>query len=389
MTRATGCIRLAAVLAAAAPFAALAQMAVPAVGARYTFDCTSAGGASRQERYTVTANDDGVIRVENEIGQRKNWYEKPYYLSGTSLFLSENVGGRISKMRGVAGQFKGLAGLKVGDKFTGYVTESRPGDKLNWNYTITVVGREVAYNRELGDLKVVALNEERWVNLYQSTLLSHYAPRLAFPVYWLYRDINGAREECTLASAEGYGAAQVATAPAQRPAPPPKPVFVPPPKPVVAPPPKPVAAPAPKPAAAAPPAPTKQPAGQPMPAPKPATTSADNVPLSTAQRLAYLTELRNLGLITQDELVAKQAEISGERSESAIADEFNRANVMFLQRKITPEQFVAMRARILAKVNPETMPGREGLTLLNQLMERKLISRIEFNRKRQEMLSAL
>ena len=62
---------------------------------------------------------------------------------------------------------------------------------------------------------------------------------------------------------------------------------------------------------------------------------------------------------------------------------------MFRQRKITPEQFVAMRARILAKVNPETMPGREGLTLLNQLMERKLISRIEFNRKRQELLSAL
>jgi hypothetical protein len=35
------------------------------------------------------------------------------------------------------------------------------------------------------------------------------------------------------------------------------------------------------------------------------------------------------------------------------------------------------------------MPGRKGLTLLNQLMERKLISRIEFNRKRQEILSAL
>lgn len=393
------CHRSTVVLAVAlVPVAAQAQMSVPRAGAKYAFDCTSAGGASHQELYTVVGNADDVIRVEIEIGRQKNWYEKPYYLSGTTLALRERIGERESSMN-VTDSFKGLAELKIGDKFAAYVTESRPDERPDWNYSVTVVGREVRYNRELGDLNVVALNEERWVNLYQSTLLSHYAPRLAFPVYWLYRDVNGAKEECTLTGAEGYGPAQVAAAPAPPPAPAPAPITAP--KPMVAPPPakavaaappapaptpKPMVAPA-RPPAAPPPTMTAPKAPEASP-PKPAAPAGE-VPLSTAQRLAYLTELRNLGLITQEELLAKQAEIAAERSESPIAEELKQANTLFRLSKITPEQFVARRAEILAKIGPETTPGKEGLTLLSQLLEKKLISRIEFNRKRQEILAAL
>jgi len=127
------------------------------------------------------------------------------------------------------------------------------------------------------------------------------------------------------------------------------------------------------------------PAGSP---PKSAAPSGQ-VPQSTAERLAYLTELRNLGLITQEELLVKQAEIAAESTESPIADELRQANSLFRLAKITPEQFVAMRAQILAKVNPENTPGKDGLALLNQLLEKKLISLIEFNRKREEILAAL
>ncbi len=358
------------VAVAIAPSTAPAQMAVPTVGARYAFDCRSQGGASHQELYTIVSNADGLIRVEVKSGRQENWYEKPYHLSGTTLVSREQIGGRASSMQGVEDRFKGLEALKAGDKFSGYVTERRPGDKLDWNYTVTVVGGEIAYNRELGELNVVAISEERWVNLYQSTMLSHYSPRLAFPVYWLYRDTNGAQMECTLTTAEGYGAAQVAAVPKPAPTPAPAPAPVP----------------TPVPAATAAPAP----AAMPAPPPRPAMAAPSRkLPLSTQERLVNLVELRDLGLITQQEFVAKQAEIASERSDSAIADALMEANRRFRQGKITPDQFVAMRARTLAKVNPESMTGKDALKLLNNLLERKLISRIEFNRKRQEMLAAL
>ena len=63
-----------------------------------------------------------------------------------------------------------------------------------------MLGRETLYNRAYGDLKVIAIDEQRYVDTYTSELRSYYAPRFRFPVFWTYKDANESRIECTLAN---------------------------------------------------------------------------------------------------------------------------------------------------------------------------------------------
>jgi hypothetical protein len=370
------------------------QMTPPAVGNRYSFDCQS-GGRAYQEEYRIAGNDGGMLRVEVTSGNQNNWYEKPFYLSGTTIVRREEIAGRTRDMS--YSGFEGLEQLDVGASFNSYVRESRSsGEKLSWNYTVAVTGREAAYVRGIGDLKVVAIDEERWVNQFSSKMLTHYSPELAFPVFWSYRDSNGGTVECTMASAEMTAAPAVAAAPPQ-----PAPVAQPKPKPKPAPQvaAKPPAKPTPPPQPAVRPAPQPQPQpqtaavapGRPAPAAKPSAAPAPSGPVSVDKqhRLQQLTELRNLGLINQEEYGQKRDEILGEPEDSAIAQELEAANRQFVQKQISPEDFIARRAAILAKIDPALMPPKDGLVLLNLLLEKALISRLEYDRKRDTMLAAL
>lgn len=390
-----------ALLLAAGP-ALAQQMTPPAVGNRYSFDCQS-GGRAYQEEYRIAANDGGMLRVEVTSGTQNNWYEKPFYLSGTTIVRREEIAGRTREMS--YDSFEGLEQLDVGASFNGYVRESRSsGEKLNWNYTVAVTGREAAYVRGIGDLKVVAINEERWVNQFSSKMLARYSPELAFPVSWTYRDSNGGTVECSMASAEMAAAPAVAAAP-PRPVPAAQPKPKPKPAPQVAvkppaqptPPPRPAVQPAPQPQPQA--QPTSRPApqpqvaavapGRPAAAAKPSPVPGGPVSVDKQRRLQQLTELRNLGLISQEEYGQKRDEILGEPEDNVIAQELEAANRQFVQKQISPEDFIARRAAILAKIDPALMPPKDGLVLLNLLLEKALISRLEYDRKRDSMLAAL
>ena len=77
-------------------YPSVAQMRAPNVGAIYTFDCKLNDRLSRQERYTIASVNGDVMRVDVDAGSGRNWYEKPYHLSGTTLVLRESIKGRSS-----------------------------------------------------------------------------------------------------------------------------------------------------------------------------------------------------------------------------------------------------------------------------------------------------
>jgi len=210
---------------------------------------------------------------------------------------------------------------------------------------------------------VVLVSEDRFANLYASSLQSHVAPALGFPVYWRYRDSNRVEVECRLASASGVDGL-VASAP---PPPPPQMAAVAPPPPL--PPPPASGLPARQQAAAAPP-----------------QAGAEATP---QQRLDQAKDLLRRKLITQEEYEIKEQQILGTAPGGGIAAELENANRLFRDRRIPQSEFVQRRATALAKITPSEMAPRDGIILLNQLLEAGLISAGEHKAKRELMLAAL
>lgn len=432
--------------------AAWAQMTPPPVGAKYTFECSSSVNANYEEVYSIVASDGTKLRVEVDDGIDRNWYEKPLYLLNTTIATRQEIRGKTASMFDVPSEFAQLQSLEIGGKYKGYVVERRPKERLEWNYTLSVLGRETVYNRAFGDLKVITLSENRWVNVYSSSLDVRYAPALNFPLGWEYEDSNGAQVTCELAAAEGVQGIPVAGQTAadtqertqvavisspqrmrsvtnanvrEEPsraaarigrlgsgtqvsvsgyvdvsgerwyalpldngttgyifssllqgagaetkqaaaAPAPKPVT-----------PSPQSSPAQKSTQTA-----AFKAPEPKPAPAPATASS-------SERLKKLDELRRLDLISESEYQAKRKDLLGSGKSVGIAEQLRQTNTKFRRGEMNPEEFVQARAGILAKINAQDMDAKQGLVLLNDLINERLISEAEYSRKRATMLDAL
>lgn len=434
------------------PHMASAQMTPPPVGAKYTFECSSSVNANYEEVYSILASDGTTLRVEVDDGVERNWYEKPLYLLNTTIASRQNIRGQESSMFDIPGEFRELQSLVIGGKYSGYLTERRPKERLEWNYTVSVLGRESVYNRAFGDLKVITLSEARWVNVFSSNLDVQYAPALSFPLGWEYKDSNGAEVICELAAAEGLSATPVAAA--QGTAAPAETTQI-----AVIPGPKRMRsvananireepsrkaerigrlgngtrisvaghvdvsgerwyalpldngttgfvfagalkdakasstqAPSTQTAAAAP---AQKAAAKAKPAPKPAAQTAavakPQAPVAgdTNARLKKLDELRSLKLISEAEYQSKRQALLGAGKSPGIAAELRKTNTLFRQGKMNPEEFVQARAGILAKINAQDMDAKQGLVLLNDLINERLISEAEYSRKRAIMLDAL
>ncbi|TQV80434.1 SH3 domain-containing protein [Denitrobaculum tricleocarpae] len=435
---------------------AWSQMTPPPAGAKYTFECSSSVNANYEEVYSILSSDGSTLRVEVDDGIERNWYEKPLYLLNTTIASKQMIRGQESSMFNIPSEFKQLQSLEVGGKYSGYVIERRPRERLEWDYTLSVLGRETVYNRAFGDLKVITLSEARWVNVYSSNLDVRYAPELSFPLSWEYKDSNGAEITCELAAAEGLDGIPVVARPEAPGTVVGSQIAV-----VKSPqrmrsivnanvreePSRAAArigrlgngtrisvsgyvdvsgerwyalpldngttgyvfsgvlkeanAPATSPAAAAALAPASKPAVQPAakpqpaqgatqtaavraPAPTPAPAAAD-----TPERLKKLDELRRLDLISEAEYQQKRKDLLGSGKSVGIADQLRQTNAQFRQGKINPEEFVKTRAGILAKINTQDMDAKQGLVLLNDLINERLISEAEYSRKRATMLDAL
>lgn len=446
-----GALAFTGVVGAAISFSipAWAQMSPPPVGAKYTFECSSSVNANYEEVYSVIASDGSTIRVEIDDGIDRNYYEKPLYLLNTTIATKQRIRGQESSMFQIPGEFRQLQSLDIGGKYSGYITERRRKERLEWDYTVSVLGRETIYNRAFGDLKIINLSETRWVNVYSSNLDVRYAPELSFPISWEYKDSNGAEVSCELAAAQGLANVPVAALPGgadqesqialvaspqrmrsvananvrEKPSREAERigrlgngtrisvsgyvdvsgerwyalpldngttgyVFGGVLKEAKAPAKTPVAA-APKPKAAAkaqPAAPRTQTAAVKAPAPSasPTPSAANNT-----QRMKRLDELRRLDLISEAEYQQKRQALLGTGQSVSIADQLRKTNTLFRQGKINPEEFVEARAGILAKINAQDMDAKQGLVLLNNLINERLISEAEYSRKRATMLDAL
>lgn len=376
----------------------------PLVGAQYSFTCTSGDGKSYNEDYKIVASEKDTIKVEVQTAGQRNTYEKPIHAIPTTIIDKETIGGNERNMSGT-GAMSALRPLAAGTNITTYVTERRGSStRISWNYRVSVLGREVVYNRDFGDLGVVIVNEDRWAELYSSSMQTQYAPQLRFPISWKYKDSNSSVLECKLASATGTGAAPAVAAavppqpppPVAAPAPPPRPgarpaaqtaanarPAPPPVAPAPAPTPTPVASPAPPVVAALPP----QPAPRPAPATAPAASATSDA--TKQARLAQLQELLKQNVISREEYAQKEREIQSESPTSNIAAELAEANRLFRDKRVTQDEFVQRRARALAKITPGEMQPKDALVLLNQLLEAQLISPSEHRTKRSLMLSAL
>ncbi|MCC6471958.1 MAG: SHOCT domain-containing protein [Alphaproteobacteria bacterium] len=347
------------------------EMRPPPLGARYAFACVDASGRVYQEEYRVTKSSNDEVAVDVLTGSQQNSYEKPVFAMGTTIAKRERIDGQDRSMSSIPSSFADLRKLVPGAAFRSYITERRTGaSPISWSYNITVMGREIAYHRDFGDLAVVLVSEDRFANLYASSLQSHIAPALGFPVYWRYRDSNRVEVECRLASASGVGTPVAAAPPAAQAAPVQQ-----------------VAAAPPAPQPAAPAARPARPASAAPAASRPAAPAgADPSPQA---RIDQLKDLLRRKLITQDEYDLKEQQILGTAPGGGIAVELESANRLFRDKKITQQEFVQRRAQALAKITPSEMPPRDGLILLNQLLESGLISATEHKAKRELMLSAL
>ncbi len=420
---------------------ALGQTARPQVGDTYYFNCRYGGGFQIQETYKVTAARQHMVRVSVETGQKKNWYEKPYYFLPTTLMTREKIGGKDRSMRRIPSDFDGLKAMKVGTSFKGWLNEKRSGKTLNWSYKIAVVGSDRFYTKKYGDLEVKVVDEQRFANLYSSTLISYYSPQLRFPVFWKYSDSNDSRIECRLDDAElaqalvasapskqddaisrksaaqqpaarvtmmtvananvrakpGVGAQKVAVLPAES-------------KvtvlnnvkvggelwyevgldggksgfvygPLLS-----AGAPAQKLAALPKAAPAPAPAAPAQPAVK---TRAIGPAAAKSVRIARLDEVFRSGLLTKQEYERKLAEIKGEKAVGTVAEQLSGINRRFRGGKLTPEEFIQARSKVLQTISPQSMDVKNGLVLLDQLIEKKLISQTEYGRKRQQMIDGI
>lgn len=343
----------------------LAALQPPPAGARYGFICADMSGRVYQEEYRVTSSSNDKVAVEVATGGQTNFYEKPVYAMGTTIATKEKIAGQERGMSNLPSSLAELRNLAPGSSYKPGITERRSGAKpIAWNYSISVLGRELAYHRDFGDLQIVVLNEDRWANLYTSTMQTHLALQLRFPVYWRYRDSNGQGAECRLASATGLGAVLIASLG--------KPAAV-----------QTASAVAP----ARPPAPARATAGTAAAAGAAAKSPAGAEP-APQQRLEQLKDLLQQKLISQQEYDRKEREILG-LGGGDIAQQLEQANLLYRQKKISQAEFVERRGKALEKIAPGEMSAREALVLLNQLLNAGLISSAEHTSKREQMLSAL
>jgi uncharacterized protein YgiM (DUF1202 family) len=178
--------------------AAAARMAPPTVGAVFVSRCKVAGVFHR-EYYRVKSVDGDIVHIE--VGYDSdvvNEYRRPYHLSGTTVTLHQRSGAVVSTMSSYEALL-GIAALNVGSTHRAWVLERRSGvGRLNWNYTVRITGTDRFVSKELGEVDVYIIAEERWVGTYKSDMLSYYAPKFNFPVYWKYSDTGNYRYECTL-----------------------------------------------------------------------------------------------------------------------------------------------------------------------------------------------
>ncbi len=354
--------------------AAMAEgMKMPAPGSVYKFDCAFGDGTAFTQEYRVEAVNGDQVTVSVRDWKGEHRYSKPYFLTGSTLFTEMNEQNRNSRMEGDLAGFSGLSALPVGYKENAWIKEvRRNGDGLpkafNWNYTLTVTGRETAYNRAVGDSEIYVIQEERWVDAYSSKMFSHYAPAQAFPLFWQYEDSNGVELECRLSAMKQ--AAVMASAPKKAP------MAV---SPMMA---APTRLPAPRPRQLAvlnPP-----PAKAPVVAATPRKTGK-----SAAERIARLDMLLSRGLITKSEYDSKKAEIMAEQGQDRYAIALADLSRKFRKKEISPDAYIKGRAALLAEISPGAIEIEEALAVLKRLFERRLISEIEYARKRQEFLDSI
>lgn len=339
---------IAVLVAATTGTAAAAAEQPPAVGTSLEFRCNLPGTGDFTQRYRIDRVSGNDIAVSVTDNRGSHSYSKAYYLGGTTLFNESKNNGVEASMSGDLDDFDGLARLQTGWRQTGWVDERRDDNQpdLRWHYTVTVSGRERIFNEALGESEVVVIEEERWANLYSSQMYSQVSPDLGFPVFWQYTDSNGVELRCELAALSRPETPAVANRPAPSPA-------------------------------AKPTAKTTAPA---------ATPGKPTLP----QKLAVLDDLLERGLITKTEHQAKAAELQDAQQTNAdrIFASLEALNRSFRQKRITAEDFIRRRTQILAKVNARDMPKDEALQLAKNLVEDRLISQVEYTRKRIELTEA-
>jgi hypothetical protein len=136
--------------------------------------------------------------------------------------------------------------------------------------------------------------------------------------------------------------------------------------------------------------PAPEPAAPAAPAVKTrAITGSTGTGAAKSVRLARLEGIYKEGLLTKEEYEHKLAEIKGEKAVGTVADQLSGINRNFRAGKLTPEEFIQERAKVLQTINPQTMEVKNGLVLLDQLIEKRLISQTEYGRKRQQMIDGI
>lgn len=318
----------------------------PAVGTSLEFRCNLPGSGDFTQRYRIDRVSGSDIAVSVTDNRGSHSYSKAYYLGGTTLFSESENNGVEASMSGDLDDFSALSKLQTGWRQTGWIDERRDDSRpdLRWHYTVTVSGRERIFNEALGESEVVVVEEDRWANLYSSQMYSQVSPDLGFPVFWQYTDSNGVELRCELAALSRPDAPAVAARPASKPA-----------------------------ANAA------------------AIGAAATAGKSTLpQKLAVLDDLLERGLITKTEHQTKAAELQDAQQTNAdrIFASLEALNRSFRQKRITAEVFIRRRTRILARVNARDMPKDEALQLAKNLVDERLISQVEYTRKRIELTEA-
>ena len=99
--------------------------------------------------------------------------------------------------------------------------------------------------------------------------------------------------------------------------------------------------------------------------------------------------LLSRGLITKSEYDSKKAEIMAEQGQDRYAIALADLSRKFRQKEISPDAYIKGRAALLAEIAPDAMKIEEALAVLKRLFERRLISEIEYARKRQEFLDSI
>lgn len=317
----------------------------PARGTSLEFRCNLPGTGAFVQQYRIDQVNGSNITVSVTDHRGNHSYSKPFYLGGTTLFRESRNDGVDANMSGDLDDFDGLANLQTGWRQTGWVTERRDNNQpdLRWHYTVTVSGRERIFNEALGESDVVVIEEERWADLYSSRMYSHVSSDLGFPVFWQYSDSNGVELRCELAALSQPKA----------------------------------------------PATASRPGGQTDTArpPRRSTQAAAISAPTLSQKLAVLDDLLDRGLITKTEHQTKAAELQDLEQTNAdrIFASLEALNRSFRQKRISAEDFIRRRTQVLAKVNARNMTKSEALALAKSLVDERLISQVEYTRKRIEL----